>query len=339
MGSLRWARRLLAIVRTFLATLFRSDEQRASSAAPTAPVDLGELPDELRIRWPAAPDIRREVVIRSPLRLGDRWKESGTRLRVETDLDWLILDADDLEIVVAKGVRIGRVLIAQGRKRIRFVGGTYGQIEVQIPIRFLPPPAQWREDWMVEDVLFDCVRVESKGESGLLLRGRRIAILHSMVKSRRFAIWCGDTKRFRNEDVIIARSRLESGEGAATVRLSDVLRAVVVQSRLSTTESACREVHGRCDGVFARRNLLVGGGLAMGSAEEDAIGTAWFVDNAVFCGSREPFALGEERIRRLVLTGNEVSSERGLGLWPDALPHGWTVEDNGVSGWQPRELA
>lgn len=268
----RWLRRLITVVHTFIATILRSaqDGSPSPASAPSAPYDLGELPDHLAIRWPTPPTIEREVAITSRDQIDDRWREPKTRLRVLTDLDWLVLDADDVEIVVAEGVQLRRVFICRGRKRIRFEGGTYEQIEMQMPVQFLPPPAAWRSDWLVEDVLLDGVSVASDADSALLLRGRRIAIVHSVVEAARYAIWVGDAGCVQSEDIVVADCRLESDGLAPTVGLSDVLRSVIVDSSLRNVREAHYVVLGHSEDNFAFSNELFGAGETETPTEVEA---------------------------------------------------------------------
>lgn len=328
--------RILALI----AAWFGSNER--TEPAPSAPYDLGVLPDELRIRWPTAPLVERDVTIARPDDLGGRWTEPGTRLHIRTDIDWLILGADDLEVVVDDGVRVGRVFVEQGHKRIRFVGGTYGQIELQIPGRYFPPPEEWRERWMVEDVLFERVRVVSDTDTAFLLRGRRIAIVQSVVEARRYAIWCGDTDRFRSQDVILAGNRLECDGEEATVRLVDVLRSVVVDNWLTNPVKHNYRVHGRSDLNFAARNTLVDAGVMLASMPGDDLGAAWFLDNAIHNATESLLVVDEDRVRHLELTDNEVFSDRWSCFWCDPVPEGWVVERNIVTAYRapsptPRE--
>ena len=232
--------------------------------APSAPYDLGKLPDEVRPRWPQLPVIERDVTLAGADERDLRWTVPGTRLHVAMDLDWLIVAADDVEVVVDDGVHVGRVFIERGRKRVRLVGGTYGQIELQIPGRLFPPPKEFHERWMIEDVLLEGVHVESETDIPLLLRGRRIAILQSVVKARQCALWCSGTSPLMSEDLIVAGNRVECGTDGTALRLDDVLRSVVVDNGLSPAASSCQFL-GRSGVHFVGRNsftVSVGGPTA-----------------------------------------------------------------------------
>lgn len=305
MGIPHWLLRIAMLLRTLFASLLGRREDRVPPPpAPSAPYDLGELPAEVTVRWPTPPRIEHEVEIVSSTQIEDRWRGSNTRLRVRVDLDWLVLDADDLEVVVDDGVRIGRVFIARSRKRIRFEGGSYGQIELALPGQYVPAPPEWREEWMVEDVMFRRVHVAPETDSGFLLRGKRIAILHSVVESVLYGIWLGDTDRFQSEDIILAGNRIES-DRESTIRFENVLGAILVNNWIQNPSKATVSIHGRSDDVVLARNTLVDGGLSIGILDVDALGDVWVIDNTLHHTTGNLLATIPDRVRRLELTDDE----------------------------------
>ena len=178
------------------------------------------------------------------------------------------------------------------------------------------------------------MRIESETDTALYLRGRRIGIVQSVVEARRFALWCGDTDRFRSEDVIIAGSRLQGDGVEATLGLRDVLRAVVIDCHLGNPFSPNLRLHGRSDQVLYRGNTLVHAGVAIANEPGDDVGAVWLDDNAIHNATRSLLVVNEDQVRRLELTHNEVFSDRWSCLWCDPVPEGWVVEGNLVTAYQ-----
>jgi hypothetical protein len=295
------------------------------------PFDLGRLPPELRVRWPAPPrPAEREVVHGEGGEV--RVERERTRLVVQADLERLVVAASDVEVEVAEGVRIGGVYVDRGTERIRLRGGRYGRIELAVPARFDASPPEYRAEWLVRDVTIDGVDVDSEAEDGaFLLRGRRIAVLRSRVRAERYAVWVGDTGDLQSEDVVIAGNDLRAAGAEATVRLVSVVRSAVVENRLSNPEKHNYRVHGRSDLAFAARNRLLDAGLMLASMEEDEIGAVWFVDNTI--RHRTPSLLvvdrpAGSRLRRFVATGNAIRTDETDCFLCEPPPPGWTVRDN-----------
>jgi len=319
--------------------------------APPAetPYDLGPLPPELEIRWPAPPVTEREVEIGSVPAGGLRLEQPGTRILIATNVADLTVAASDIEVRMADGVRIEHVFIDKEVKRLRFQGGRYGEIVFRIPASF--DPDVWHSEWMIEDVLFDGVEVErpvAEHAAALLIRGRRVAVVRSRVRVRRYSVWIGDTVGFANEDIILAGNDLHSGgesvddheEVEATVRIQPVHRAVVVENRLTNTVKHNYRVHGQSDLVFAARNTLVNAGVKMALEARDALGTIWLQDNVFHQTLDSLLGLDNppgSEIERLIATGNRIFTSRGHECFVCAnpLPSGWEDRDNVVTSVTP----
>ncbi|HJL18866.1 MAG TPA: hypothetical protein RMH99_24600 [Sandaracinaceae bacterium LLY-WYZ-13_1] len=296
-------------------------------------VDLGALPEGLEVPWPEQPRVRREIDVRDATTAAAAARRAGSRLRVHADLDEVTVRADDVELRVDEGVRIGRVLVARGRHRIRITGGRYGTIELAVPAQHVPPPPEFRPAWRVTDVTIEGVEVDAE-DTAFFLRGQRLALVDSTAEAERYSVWTGDTDDFHSEDLILAGNRLTSAGPESTVRLVDVRRAVVVDNVLSNTRKHDFRVHGDSDAVFFGRNTLLNTGIMVGSMEGDEVGTVWLVDNTFHHDVPSLLQAPPARIERLVARGNRVFSDR----W-DCLVcsrgDGWEVEGNRVEAYRP----
>ena len=171
-------------------------EGACAPAGPSEPYDLGILPPELVINWPESPRIEQQVNVTSLDQIEDgtlRFDQPNSLLVIGLTLSNLTIAASDIEVQLEEGVRIESVVIERGLDRIQFSGGLYGRIELLPPADYNGPTVEYREEWLIEDVLFDGVQVDSVDDSGFKLRGRRIAVLSSHVYAYASPIWVGDT--------------------------------------------------------------------------------------------------------------------------------------------------
>ncbi len=315
--------------------LSQPNTERAATApsrtrSSAARHDLGMLPVELgEANWPASPRIEREIVVEG----GRPQVASGTRYLVRANLDRLLIDADDVEVRVDRGIRVGQLVIERARRRIRLVGGRYGAIELAIPAQHHPPPPTWRREWMVEDVSIENVEVEAE-DTAFAIRGRRIAIVDSKARARRYAVWCGDTADFQTEDLILARNRFEAAGPESTVRLVGVRGAIVVDNVLSNGEKHDFRVHGESDRVFFARNRLLHTGIMVGSMPEDHVGSVWIVDNVLHHRVPSLFQIEPSRVQRLVARGNRVYSDRWSCFVCTTARAGWELSDNRIAPYR-----
>jgi hypothetical protein len=292
---------------------------------PRAEYALGVLPPPLRrVRWPAPPRVRREVELR-----GAAITQSNVRVRVRGDVPRLEVRADDVDLVLDP-------VVARGQRRLRVTGGRFGFIELPVPAQHHPPPAVWRRDWLVEDVTFDGVEVEAS-DSGFFLRGRRIALLRSRVRAERYSVWCGDTQDFHSEDLVLAGNRFESAGPEATVRLVNVRRAVVVDNVLVNSIKHDFRVHGDSDRVVFARNRLLNTGIMIGSMDGDRIGTVWILDNTLHHNVPSLFEAEPQRVRQLVVRGNQVFSDVWRCFVCNRAPEGWDIAEHVVAPYRAPE--
>lgn len=278
--------------------------------APSEPglYDLGRIPRAYgRVRWPARPNIEREARVSDAASAEREAAIEGTRVIVERPIDRLVVRASDVEI--ANRASVGQLTLDRGLRRVAIRGGSYGSIELPVPAQFDPPPAVYREEWLVTDVTIDGVEIEA-ADSALLIRGRRVAIVNSRARAHRYSIWCGDTHGLHSEDLVIAGNHFDSAGPESTVRLVDVRRALVVDNVLSNTEKHDFRVHGESDRIVFARNRLLRTGIMIGSMEGDRIGSAWLIDNTIFHTAPSLLEAPTDRIERLIATGNRVYSDR-----------------------------
>lgn len=301
--------------------------------APPPPYDLGLVPASFEIEWPAEPETDAEIVVRSEQDVLNGYFESNTTLRVVADLDELVIDADDVVIAPEPGVRIDSVRVVRGRRRLRFEGGSYGAITLEPPHILTADDGSFMAQGMVEDVTFDSVTVD-EGAPAMAVRGRRIAVLHSHLASNSMALFVGDTTPIPSTDVIVADSVLESAGSEATVVLDQVQRAVVVDSWMTNPVRFGYVVSGESDQVFARDNVLIGGGASIGDRPGSDVGTAWFIANRVY-HTGLLFGFDADQLERLHLVANTVFSDRVTCAWcPASMPAEWNVTGNLVRPYE-----
>lgn len=295
--------------------------------------DLGALPGELEIQWPALPETSREVTVRTAAELTEAASQPGTRIRVEGSFsERAYVRASNIDIEVAEGMRLGSLMIERANGRVRVRGGQWTEIELQVPAQF-HPSEEWRPEWLVHDVVIDGVSVDAP-DSAFLIRGRRVAILNSYAHAVRYSMWCGETDDFQSEDIIVANVIFESDGPESTLRLVQVLRSVTVDSRLSNGNKHNYRVHGRSDLNFAARNTLVTTGVMLGTLPGDALERVWFNDNVLHHTSPS-LLVPDPDIGRFESLDNTIYSDV-VGCWLCGTPpSGWRAENNQILPYQP----
>jgi hypothetical protein len=284
----------------------------------------------------------RVVEITSPATAGLRLDQSNTRCIVRANISRLNVAASDIDVQVEGNAEIGAVFIEKSMKRIQFRGGRYGKVELQRPADFNVTPVAWREEWLVEDVLFDGVDADTNrlGEAAYAfdVRGKRIAILRSRVRAGLYSVWVGDTDTFRSEDIILAGNTFDSAGPESTVRLQPVFRSVVVENMMTNTLKHNYRVHGRSDQAVAARNTLINAGVKLATEEGDQLGTVWLQDNVFHHTLDSLMDLDHPRgsvLQRLVATGNTIHSDVWSYFFAEAPPSGWIVERNSFHPYRP----
>lgn len=261
----------------------------ADAAAPAAKritrvEDLGELPFE--VRWPAPPKIEREVVVNAVEEYWEQARQSGTRFRIKKSLPGqFTIQASDVEVVLEDGVRLERIFVARGLKRVRVVGGEVGGSNYGFAIKVggyhrggstRPGVNKW-DQTIVEDVVFDGVTVRA-ATTGFRLRGRRVAVLNCDVVAGKNGVLCWiRSSDYPCEDVIVAGCNVRSAGlgGEATVRLENVQRAAVVGNTLSHPVEDSHVAFHSCGQRHAARNELGAGGLKLAPDDRQELETAW----------------------------------------------------------------
>ena len=301
--------------------------------APPPPYELGLVPTSLEIEWPAEPETDAELVVRSQQDVLNGYFESNTTLRVVGDLEELVIDADDVVIAPGQGVRIQSVRIVRGRRRLRFQGGSYGSITFEPPHILTTDDGGFMAHGMIEDVMFDSVTVDD-GSPAMAVRGRRVAVLHSYLRSNSMAFFVGDTTPIPSTDIIVADSVLESAGSGSTLVLNQVERSVVVDSWITNPITFGLTVSGESDLAFARENVLVGGGASIGDWPGSHVGRAWFLANTVYHTS-VLFGFEEDQVEELTVAANRIYSDRVTCAWcPASMPDAWNVASNTVRSYE-----
>lgn len=297
---------------------------------------LGLVPAGLGVRWPARPRIEEEMEVASDAELDAAWTASNARVRIRGQLDQLVIDADDVEVVVDSEVFIGSLVVTPGHRRIHVHGGTFGQLVLEGPSRLLPPPPRWRAVDMTEDVLIEDVTVSAirSGLSGVLLRGRRVALVNSRVDAQFYAVFVGDTAPVPSEDIVVAGCSLYSEGEDPTVALSDVRRGVIVDTWMENPRLSALRFHGESEWLVASRNTLVGGGVMIGTDPRDQLSNVWFWVNDVHHSTPDLLSLEPDRIRELVLANNLFYTDAVSCAWCGRTPESWLVQNNRVRGYR-----
>lgn len=298
----------------------------------SAPIDLAGGP--VTVAWPRPPQIVREARVTGP-EDATAAVQSGTRVVVAVSLDRLEVAASDVEVVVEPGVRIGVLRIAHRLSRVVVRGGRFGAIEVDIPGTFYPEE-RWDPSWRTTDLLVDGVEVDAADTAFLLRGGVRMAVIRSRAHAARYGVWLGDTADFESEDIVIAGNDLRVDGAEPTVRLVHVRRAAVVGNRLENPDKHNYRVHGRSSDHWAARNVLVGGGVMIGTLPTDlwAIERASFDDNTLHHDLPSLLEL-DPRSLALTLRRNHVYTDVwDCFLCVPAQPT-WVVEDNVREPFRP----
>jgi hypothetical protein len=303
----------------------------ADASAPTPgdpPYDLGALPPGLSsLRWPEPPVITRSVRVTTLAQLGPALT-SGTAVTLAVSVDRLEIGASDVALVVEPGVRVGHLFVRNRVSRISVRGGTYGDIEMQLPGTYWPAE-EWHREWLPTDVLFDRVDVDAADTAFLLRGGVRIAITNSRAHAARYNVWIGDTADFDSEDIILAGNSLRSDGPEATVRLVHTRRSAVVGNRLTNTLKHNYRIHGRSSDNWAARNVLVGTGMMLGTLPSDLwpIQRQTLEDNVLY--HRVPSLLElDPRLSPLVARRNHVYTDVWSCFVCVTPQPGWVLEDN-----------
>jgi hypothetical protein len=310
--------------------------EEPDAASPDAGVAI-ELPSELgEVVWPAPPETVRELEASTRGDIEAALALTGTHVRVTGQHEaTFFVSASDIAIDLEDDATLERVYVDQGVQRVAIRGGQIGSIELAPPIDFNAPAPRVTEELWIRDVRVEGVRMRAS-DSALVLRGHRLAIVDVDVTAARYSVWVGDTLDVPSEDVTLVRSSFASDGPEATVRMHDVVRAVIVDTRLSNTLKHNVRVHGRSDLVFVIGNVLTGTGAMMGTQPGDALERIWFSRNVLY--QRRPGSLVVEPTAIAALTAieNTVYSDEFSEVeqgYSDAPPR-WRFEGNVIAPYR-----
>lgn len=305
-----------------------------SDAAGSGPIyDVGQLPPEIALRWPARPFIQSEAKVATLAQFVAAAAISGAHVHVTSSLMGdAIIKGSDILVTMDDGVEIQHLVVDHGCKRVMLKGGHYTAILVTLPAQFVPTKNA-RPDWVIEDVIIDGVEVHSP-ETAFEIYGRRIAIVRSQATAGTYSVWTAPAFEIRPEDIVIAGNRFDSAGPEATVRLVGVVRSVTVDNVLRNTRKHNYRVHGDSEYAYAARNMLINSGAMLGTMEGDHINKLWFDDNTFFQQTEDLFNPSRENIGYLHAEGNTAYSNRHDGFFIQP-PAGWNVVSNKVLPYKP----
>lgn len=289
---------------------------------PARGPSLGHLPPDLDLEWPEPPRVDTEVVLDPDEPLNQPLALTRTRVVLTHSLDRLDVDSSDLDIVATPAIRIRRVVIRRGVSRVRFLSGHIGEVRVEAP--FAPRD-------IVQDILFERVRIDGGNPALSVGAARRLAVYQSHVRSRAGAALRLGGDGVASEHVALVDSVFASDRSPA-VQLFDVRRAAVVDDWIGTQGLFGLIVGGDSDRVLVTRNTFEGGGLQLGGPYAD-VGTAWVWMNTLYA-TGPVTSLEPSGIARLTLAHNTVFTDNTVCMWCGETPDPWTVEANRVSGYR-----
>ena len=323
-------------------------------SGPCGPYEVDifdHLPNELDLpTWPDAPITSGaiiEVASRAQLIAAVASEHSGSKIRIISsfaDLSPLSINASDLDIEIPFGISIGHLFVAPQQQRIRIWGG--GQLR---SLELFPPrgvTVEEKEADMVTDIIVDGVIIHTPYEEGepfggpssafsLILRGKRIAIVNSLVDAGSTGIWAGNSAPAQNQDIIILNNDIRVDGRETTVRLEYVLRSVVCNNRLEsnfvpTTDGLdiiskpTYRIHGFSQHNYAGGNILVNTGLFIGEPvrpdEDEDIQYNWFVNNSIYWRWKATFIWDEDVVHHFWAHDNRLFSHSGPNVYS---PYGW----------------
>lgn len=278
---------------------------------PGAP-NLGLLPRSLNLRWPAAPQVDGDVLIRGEQDLGgEPVTFPRVRLVLEGDFDLLEVAADDV-VIAADGFHVREAVVLAGARRVRFDGGRYGTIRVEQG---------------AADVTIDRVRVED-AHGIAILGGHRVAIVQSHVTSTAgVALFAGAM----SEDVSVVDCMLDGGADAA-LHVDGVTRAAIVDNWLGSAGDFAAVLAGDSDWVVASRNTTAGGGVRIGADRGHAGTVWWWVNTMHVTGVVADLVPGS--VDTLMLAHNTVHADGAREMWSGSIERGWTVEPNAMRAYR-----
>jgi hypothetical protein len=290
--------------------------------------DVGKLPSELTLHWPARPFTRSRVEASTLQQFVAAASQSATHVHVTASLmGTALVKGSDIVVTMKDGVEIQQLAIDHGCKRVMLKGGRYGSVLVTLPAEFVPIK-QPRPDWIIEDVIIDGVEVHAP-EIAFEIYGKRIAIVRSQAHAGTYSVWSAPAFDLRSEDIVLAGNHFDSAGPEATVRLVGVVRSVTVDNVLRNTRKHNYRIHGASELAYAARNTLINTGAMLGTMDEDHIDKLWFDHNTFFQQAPDLFNPSRERIGYLHAEGNTAYDNGHQTFLYESAP-GWSVEHNKV---------
>lgn len=320
-----------------------TESESTTTAVSAEPVEirLGALPDGFDVALPIPPRITHAREVSTAPALQAALAEGNVRVTFRGRAQGrVVVEADDVQLLMAEGAFIERLSIARGTSRVHVRGGHFGAIELAVPARFGAGEPEYREAWKVSDVALEQVEVETNhavgaDDTAFFLRGTRIALVRSRARAQRCAVWSGDMGPFVSEDLVVSESRFDAAGPEATVRLVGVERAAVVDNVLSNTRKHDFRVHGRSDRVLFARNRLLETGVMIGTMPGDAVGSIWVLDNTFHHRSPSLFLVSPTAVTRLVARGNRAYSDVVPCFVCVGMPAAWEVSPHEVTPYRP----
>jgi hypothetical protein len=307
-----------------------AEQEAAVRGADGKLYDVGALPPELQLRWPAPPRTAREVKVSSLAEFEDAASKNATRVIVTHDLRGgkAMVNASDVDVVVRPGVYVENLIIGRGQKRVAVRGGRFGAIGMTLPADFWPTRVA-RPEYSNEDVIIDGVEIDAP-EIAIGIYGRRVAVLRSKISAKTYSIWSEPIMGIGSEDVLLAGNSFNSAGPEATVRLVSVLRSVTVDNTFENSMKHNYRIHGHSDLNYAARNVLINTGVMIGTGEEDRIGRAWFENNTFYHTAPDLFHPDQSRIKTLHVRDNVAYTNVWKCFLCGAVPQNFRESGNRI---------
>jgi hypothetical protein len=297
--------------------------------------DLGSLPPEVAaIQWPRPPVTTSTVTVSSCSQLANALAVSARRIEIQAGSYscGMRIERPDQDLVLASGAQLNGDIVLRrdlGQARTRIEGGLInGSILGDA----------------VQDLLVHRVRTQNGGIMvGHVGGSDRVAIVSSSIDAPEYAVF---TPAYaQNNDLIIADSDLVGGNPAgaqSTVRLQQVLRAVLLDNRIWNGGKHTYRVHSESDLIYARNNQFENTGTMMDNHDPGRIqcNRCWLVDNRWYRLSNSLVQIApydptqQDGVNVLVMTDNVAYTDTMQNQFPGTSGPDWILLRNTVEPYR-----
>ena len=217
---------------------------------------------------------------------------------LQNSVDQLLIDYNDANIEFAPGVRVERLVIRKGVKRVRIAGGEFGSIDMEMP--YVRWPDEWDPDLMVSDVLIDGARILSPDSVNISLRvqANRCRIQNCTVSSANFACYAVTHNQYgylgngiRMNNVSMANNRFVARDVDPSSRAEDqtCVRLLHIDGLHFDNNEVVMEdlfkqsfrLHNGVSNALVERNTFRNAGVAFATINGDVVEDLVFRNNQV----------------------------------------------------------